>query len=483
MRRMQDAIDEYPLVSSESKVIRVNETHRVAFVPVIVSVSVEVDGKMTPEPFEIYAQIGAFFAFKHFNERNGAILPWLPTTLERCDLFLETAFRDSSFNPLKAAKSYFDFVTGNREHSLQHMSPLPINCCSTSTETQLVSILGNAWDVPIISNHASSPSLDDAITHPDLTLLYPTDSGDSTAVVAWFSLLGATHFACLYVRDEFGIAFNLAVTAEAILANMTVVSVPYDQGATREDIRVTLSILAKTNVRYVFLVSFGITTTDILQEASRAGVSGDDGYVWLLQELSNFEMKKDEDESLIRAMAGIGRIERQVPQNPKFYDFMTDFQFNLELQKDAIAWMSHEVDPTFFEEDFAFSTNAPLVSAYTAFSYDAFMTIGLGACSIKKDFPTQAEMRGAIPSLDFEGVTGVGSTGQPDDGTSEYTSNQTSNDATMTVVQATLPSWADIVKGASALPVVQVSVRLRRKVELICFEDHSLETIQQLEQV
>lgn len=260
--------------------------------------------------------------------------------------------------------------------------------------------------MPIISNHASSPSLDDASTHPDLTLLYPTDSGDSTAVVAWFSLLGATHFACLYVRDEFGIAFNLAVTAEAILANMTVVSVPYDQGATREDIRITLSILAKTNVRYVFLVSFGITTTDILQEASRAGVSGDDGYVWLLQELSNFEMKKDEDESLIRAMAGIGRIERHVPQNPKFYDFMTDFQFNLELQKDAIAWMSHEVDPTFFEEDFAFSTNAPLVSAYTAFSYDAFMTIGLGACSIKKDFPTQAEMRGAIPSLDFEGVTG-----------------------------------------------------------------------------
>ncbi|KAI2506453.1 Reverse transcriptase (RNA-dependent DNA polymerase) [Fragilaria crotonensis] len=44
----------------------------------------------------------------------------------------------------------------------------------------------------------------------------------------------------------------------------------------------------------------------------------------------------------------------------------------------------------------------------------------------------------------------VGSTGQPDDGTSEYTSNQTSNDATMTVVQATLPSWADIVKGASS---------------------------------
>lgn len=124
MRRMQDAIDEYPLVSSESKVIRVNETHRVAFVPVILSVSVEVDGKMTPEPFEIYAQIGAFFAFKHFNERNGVILPWLPRKLERCDLFLETAFRDSSFNPLKAAKSYFDFVMGNREHSLQHMSPL-----------------------------------------------------------------------------------------------------------------------------------------------------------------------------------------------------------------------------------------------------------------------------------------------------------------------------------------------------------------------
>jgi hypothetical protein len=42
----------------------------------------------------------------------------------------------------------------------------------------------------------------------------------------------------------------------------------------------------------------------------------------------------------------------------------------------------------------------------------------------------------------------VGSTGQPDDGTSECTSKQTSNDATMTVVEAT--SWADIVRGASS---------------------------------
>ena len=48
----------------------------------------------------------------------------------------------------------------------------------------------------------------------------------------------------------------------------------------------------------------------------------------------------------------------------------------------------------------------------------------------------------------YIGEQGVGSTGQPDDSTSECTSKQTSNDATMTVVEAT--SWADIVRGASS---------------------------------
>ena len=287
------------------------------------------------------------------------------------------------------------------------MSPLAINCCSTSTETGLVSTLGNAWGVPIVSNHASSPTLDDNSLHPALTLLYPTDSGDSKAVVAWFSQLGVTHFACVYVRDEFGKAFYSAVQAEAILAKVNVSPVPYNQVTTQEDIRFMVNKLAKTNVRYVFLVSFGSATSVILKEASRAGISGDAGYFWLLQEISNdFVLNKDDDADLIRAMRGVGRIERQLPENPKLYQFMADFQFNLELQQEAIDWMSHDVDPTFFREDFVFSSNAPLVSSYTAFSYDAFMTIALGACSIEKDFPNQEEMIEAIQSLDFEGVTG-----------------------------------------------------------------------------
>ena len=154
-------------------------------------------------------------------------------------IFGNRFFHYSSFNPLKAAEDYLEFVTENKEHSLQQMSPLAINCSSTSTETDVVSTLGAAWGVPIVTNQASSsPSLDYNSFHPDIMLLYPTNSGDYKAVVGRFSQLGTTRFACVYVRDVHARVFYLSVQAELNLAKMNVSPVlVYNQVTTQEDVR------------------------------------------------------------------------------------------------------------------------------------------------------------------------------------------------------------------------------------------------------
>ncbi|KAI2509781.1 hypothetical protein MHU86_4634 [Fragilaria crotonensis] len=119
---------------------------------------------------------GAFLAFKHFNDRNPAVLPHLPHLLEGCDIQLTTEIYDSHGSPIEAAK----LLSGSfwRNHSIAKLDPMAIIGCSCR-EDKAVAVMTGVYGVPHISPFSGSTELDNGATFPTFARIIPNDQADA----------------------------------------------------------------------------------------------------------------------------------------------------------------------------------------------------------------------------------------------------------------------------------------------------------------
>jgi ABC-type branched-subunit amino acid transport system substrate-binding protein len=100
------------------------------------------------------------------------------------------------------------------------MYPIAIKCCGTSAQSKVVGVLAGTIGVPVVSNHAASPSLYPPGRYPTLSRANTKDLVDATALVDYAYSLGAAHFVCVFIKDAFGNHMHASVLREASKLNI-----------------------------------------------------------------------------------------------------------------------------------------------------------------------------------------------------------------------------------------------------------------------
>ncbi|CAB9518314.1 hypothetical protein SEMRO_923_G220680.1 [Seminavis robusta] len=76
--------------------------HRVGHLLGLLGYTQVKQGQVRMRVDKLYQSVATFLAWKHFNERDGKVLPWLPQALEKCDFHWTYQARDTMLNPKKA---------------------------------------------------------------------------------------------------------------------------------------------------------------------------------------------------------------------------------------------------------------------------------------------------------------------------------------------------------------------------------------------
>jgi hypothetical protein len=324
----------FPLYHPDSAVIRLNQSTRVAHIPIIMPISYELEnGTLKVEPWELFTSIGSFLAFKHFNDRSAAVLPRLPEILKGCDLQLTTSFYDSRFSPLEASRAFIEIIEG-ANHSLSRPDPMAITGCAYSSVTKTAGVLTGVYGVPLISPTASSPQLDRQSIYQMFARVIPTDESEAVIIVQYFRSLEIKNFGLIHVRDELGVHYAKFVREEA--KDMRVTSVSFEKG---NPTSMTAAILAmqESELKYFYAIA-ALDDEELLREARRVGIAGP-GYSWVLADTGLHKMTFDADDPIIEAMHGIGFLTVDIAAADNLEQNLLSFQFDTELQEEFVSSM------------------------------------------------------------------------------------------------------------------------------------------------
>ena len=225
---------------------------------------------------DIYISAANFLAVKHLNERSGEVLPGLPALMEGCDFSFTYEQRETEYNPMVAVQELVDATTDPRDYatatSVHHEEAEPVlldliwqdeNTNHTTRRslaqegpshthsspeddtttsdwqhpfaatgagysyvTIPLSIVGSAFELPLLSGGATSTDLDQA---PLFGRTIPTNSGDAKAALLYYDSIGIERIAVLYVADSFGTAYHADLQQESALhfPNISLKGFPY----------------------------------------------------------------------------------------------------------------------------------------------------------------------------------------------------------------------------------------------------------------
>ncbi|KAI2509762.1 G-protein coupled GABA receptor [Fragilaria crotonensis] len=386
-------------VPEYAAVLRLNETTRLAHIPIILTFAYpQEDGSFAVEPWDLYPSLGAFLAFKHFNDRNPEVLPHLPHLLEGCDIQLTTEIYDSHGSPVEAARLAIQIIL-EANHSIAKPDPMAIVGCTYSRENKAVAVMTGVYGVPHITPFSGSTELDNGATFPTFARIIPNDQADARLVVHHMRSLGVTNFGVIHVHEEQGI--NYAKHLHEAGAGMSITTVSFEPSDPKS-MEAAIQTLKAANLKYFYGLALG-EDEQLLRSVAEAGITGP-GYFWMMNDTGLDGKEFDADDPIVEALNGIGykTMDPDVTGNMET-NFM-GFQFDSELQEEFISAMKNLDRKTF--SDFNLTENVPEYSWWVTLSYDAIIASGLAACSIQKEIFTNIEFFEAVTNVEFDGASG-----------------------------------------------------------------------------
>ena len=400
----------------DSAVIQINDTHRQCHLASMLPSS-EISKNDTirkPIDFRVYNEAAGYMAMLHFNERNPRVLRHLPQTLRDCNILLSMEMHDTRFSPMYASQHLLD-ILNNREattttaYSSSPASPIAIVGAARSAVSQTLSILAGVYELPQISASSTSAALDNKESSPYFARTVPTNSNDAKATILYLHYLGVTHLGVIFIQDEFGTAFHVALLEEASNRDITIFSTSFDDNESTDSIVTGIQELRKSGLRYFMGIFNPRTWKVVVREASRAGIMGTPEYSWLLSDASleltqqGFKLN-DTEADLAAAVDGVGVVLLKVEPNAgtaAFDKALSELENNTVFQEEFVK--AH-VDPVVFDGyEFPF----PGPALYQYLNYDAVMALGIAACRAPQEFFTGPELYETLKMTEFEGVSGL----------------------------------------------------------------------------
>ena len=168
------------------------------------------------------ASLAAVFpiAIKHFNERDGRIIPQFASrTCSNLTIDL-LEYVDDQGSPAPATQ---------RLVAVQNKHPIDVIIGPVrSVVAQPIAVTASALKIPVVSHWATIPDLANKQTYPYFSRTCPSDDARAVLLVDLLVNFGYKKFGMLYVNDNFGIGWRNAVISACDERNIDVVTAAYD---------------------------------------------------------------------------------------------------------------------------------------------------------------------------------------------------------------------------------------------------------------
>lgn len=369
---------------------------------------------------KLYQSAATFLAWKHFEERDGSVLPQLPRLLAGCDFHWTYQARDTALEPMQAVRELVKATSANDDPYGYY--PFAVAGPTYSKVAKQVSVLGAALELPQISGTTTSSALDaSGDTSPLFSRTVPASNADAQAALQYLESLpsGVTHLGCVYINDSWGAPFHADLLRQANKRNITLVGAPYvvpdgnhQDYNTEEDVRSAMEKMAGYDLRYYVLLVYSRDWKTVFRAAIQQGIMGRPGYFWAIADSTlffsdEFYVDRSTESDLARALNGLGILNRGLEPHRGLQTAMRGFSTSPTLQEEFYSKLS---DP---EQQF---TNASRFSRilqegypgwdmYFAANYDAAMALGLAACGTPGLF-TGPQLDATLRQLEFDGTSG-----------------------------------------------------------------------------
>lgn len=378
----------------------------------------------------MYINVAVFLAWKHVQQRRGAVVPSLPRMLEGCDLDWSMESRDTQFSPSRGVRALINATTDptiTNNTNTTSGSPNAITANSTDTASNSkewqfpfavvgavyssvslpITMLGQGHGLPQISASATSTLLEYA---PYFARTIPRNDADALALLLHYQSIGVTHMACVYIKDPWGTYYVIDIQNTAKQFGIEVVAFAYDHG-NRASIRSALKQLKQSGMRHVFAIMF--SWVPVIEEAIALEVVGRPDYSWIGAEMiewtaGNLEFNRSnpEDLKMAHALRGVGSLLLDGGStninNKNFVDVMKDFANSPSLQQEYVQTYAPEDRHIFNNYTFEYLVDY----FFQKGAYDATYGLAIAACQTPGLF-TGPELYKTLIELEYEGVTGT----------------------------------------------------------------------------
>jgi Receptor family ligand binding region/7 transmembrane sweet-taste receptor of 3 GCPR len=386
-------------VESNSFVVR-NGTRRHANLATVLSVE---DPDMGTMRFRVLNEVAAWLAFYHMTHPELHILPEVGARFSDCDIDFSLRMFDDHYERLTAARHLSDLFENFSclESELDQVPPIALLGSVRTPSTSILSVLSSSFGIPLISSGATSAYLDNREIHPMFARTVPSSTGDARAVVSLLEHFHVSHFAVLYVADDFGKAFHADVLAAADQVGLTTTSFGYENNNEAE-ITDAIKQLKSSGLRYVVAILHS-EYKNVVDEATKVGLLNSTETTWFLtvasSALGDEGIKIDPVNAL--ALNGMGLVRIWVDKEASaLSQEMVRFSNSTDLQSMYIS--ARDDNSTF--SNFSFQDLA--LDPYIYLTYDAMTALGLAACTVPNGLFNGSQLYDQLRKTEFDGVSG-----------------------------------------------------------------------------
>jgi ABC-type branched-subunit amino acid transport system substrate-binding protein len=354
--------------------------------------------------FRVLNEVAAWLAFYHMTNPELHILPEVGARFSECDIDFSLRMFDDHYEKLTAARHLSDLLYDYScpEPYPDQVPPIAVLGSLRSATTSILSVVSSSFEIPLISASATSAYLDNREIHPMFARTIPSNLGDARAVVSLLEHFDVTHFAVLYVADDFGKAFHADVLSAADQVGLTAMSFGYENGNEAE-IADAIDQLKSSTLKYVVAIlhsEYG----KVVDAATKAGLlNSTEKTAWFLTEgsssLGDEGIKINPDNAVALNGMGLVRIWVDKDASPLSREVLR-FSNSENLQN---MYKSARDDNSTFS-NFSFQDLA--LNPYIYLTYDAMTALGLAACAVPKGLFNGSEFYDQLRKTEFDGVSG-----------------------------------------------------------------------------
>jgi Receptor family ligand binding region len=376
-------------------------------------------GDFVPQLLGFEWSANVALAAHHLNTGDGSIVPEVEGLDKRCKIRFTTEFIDTQFSE-GVALNHVIAQTNREPGSLTERNPCAFIGATRSAVSIPTSIVTGLLGYPQVSPASTSVALDDKSQFPLFGRTLPSDDGNAVPIVRFMrEVLNIKHLAIINVNDSYGNNFaqGLRKAAEIHAPDMVLYQVPLDED--EGSMEAAIASVKKTGFRYIFCLVFTEETHDLLlTEGYRQGVAGTGVHNWVFADsfLGTLNGRKFEKGSTLhKVYSGTGLIEVTggvpgIPSFDNYQEIVEKLRNPTDLEYLASIWPSHDEPQWGTETPFINSDDflKDLSESYSAFNYEAAISLGLAACAAYQDNETFTgqDHFDYFRKLTFTGVSG-----------------------------------------------------------------------------